>query len=52
MKKFWSSAREMYERSWEILIELRQRNVLTADELDAIDELSHKIAECDLFLSK
>ncbi len=52
MKKLWSAARATYERSLAILSDLRQRDVLTADELTEIDTINHKIAECDLFLSK
>jgi tetratricopeptide (TPR) repeat protein len=52
MNKLWSAARATYERSLAILSDLRQRGVLTEDELAEIDNINHKIAECDLFLSK
>jgi len=52
MKKFWAAAREMYDHSFTILIILRDKGLSTPDELSDIDELVHKIAECDLFLAK
>jgi tetratricopeptide (TPR) repeat protein len=52
MRKLWASAREMYELSFTILINLRERGVLNADELTEVDTISQKIAECDLFLAK
>ena len=52
MRRLWAAAREMYERSLAILIDLQEREVLSADELPEIDAISHKIAECDLFLAK
>jgi tetratricopeptide (TPR) repeat protein len=52
MKPLWRAARDMYERSLEILVELRNRDVLSAEELTQIDIISQKIAECDLFLAK
>jgi tetratricopeptide (TPR) repeat protein len=52
MKQLWRAARDMYERSLEILLDLRDRHVLNADELTEIDTISQKIAECDMFLAK
>lgn len=51
MPKLWTAAREVYERSLAILIDLRERGVLNADDLTEVDNISHKIAECDLFLA-
>ena len=52
MKQLWRAARDMYERSLEILWDLRDRGVLNAEELTEIDTISQKIAECDVFLAK
>ncbi len=52
MKQLWRAARDMYERSLDILLDLRDRNVLNAEVLTEIDTISQKIAECDLFLAK
>jgi tetratricopeptide (TPR) repeat protein len=51
-KQLWRSARDAYERSLEILRDLRDRGVLNAEELTEIDTIAQKIAECDLFLAK
>ena len=52
MKQLWRAARDMYERSLEIVLGLRDRGVLNAEELTEIDTIAQKIAECDLFLAK
>ena len=52
LKQLWRAARYMYERSLEILWDLRDRGVLNAEELTEIDTISQKIAECDVFLAK
>ena len=52
MKQLWRAARDMYERSLEILWDLRDRDVLNAEELTEIDTISQKIAECEVFLAK
>src|SRR5262249_36799230 len=52
VKKLWTAARDMYERSLAILVDLRERGVLNADEFAEIDTITQKIAECDLFLAK
>ena len=50
--KLWAAARAMYDVSFTILIDLRERDVLNADEVTEIDTIARKIAECDLFLAK
>jgi tetratricopeptide (TPR) repeat protein len=52
MKQLWRAARDMYERSLEILRDLRDQGVLNPEGLTEIDTISQKIAECDLFLAK
>jgi tetratricopeptide (TPR) repeat protein len=52
MKKLWTAAREMYERSFTILIVLRDKGVLNTDDFTRIDDITHNIAQSDLFLSK
>jgi tetratricopeptide (TPR) repeat protein len=52
MKPLWLAARDMYEHSLQILLNLRDRDALNADELTEIDTVFQKIAECDLFLAK
>lgn len=51
MPKLWTAARETYERSLAILVDLRERGVLSADLLAEIQIISDKIAECDSFLA-
>jgi len=52
MKESWRSARDLYQRSLEILNDLRDRGVLDQDGLTLIDNLTQKIAEADMFLGK
>lgn len=52
MKQLLRSGRDMYERSLQILVDLRDRDGLNAEESTEIDTVLQKIAESDLFLAK
>jgi len=48
--EYWRSAREMYQRSLDIMRELRTAGVLDDDEAREIDNTAGKIAQCDAAL--
>lgn len=52
LKEYWRTARDLYQRSLDILKDLRDRGFLGPDQVALIDTVSQKIAEADLFLTK
>jgi tetratricopeptide (TPR) repeat protein len=48
----WRAARDMYQRSLDIMQDLRDRGILGADEIPDLERVAGKIAECDKALGK
>lgn len=46
------SARDMYRCSHDLMQDLRDRGILDAEEIPEIENVAHKIAECDAFLKE
>jgi tetratricopeptide (TPR) repeat protein len=51
-KNLWAAAQDAYQSSLAILEALADQGLTTVDELAAIDNISHEIAETELFLAK
>jgi tetratricopeptide (TPR) repeat protein len=49
--QYWRRARDMYQRSLNIMKELRDRGILDAEEIPEIEKTIGKIAECDTALA-
>ena len=50
--EYWGSAREMYRRSLDLMLDLQSRGILDAEEIPEIDVTSRKIAECEAELER
>jgi hypothetical protein len=48
----WRAARDMYQRSLNIMQDLLNHGILDAEEIPEIQSVSRKIAECDTFLGR
>ena len=48
----WRAAREMYQRSLNLLEDLKKQGILDAEELPELDKTRQKIAECEAGLVK
>jgi hypothetical protein len=48
----WRGARDMYQRSLNIIQDLRDRGILDVEEIPEIENVGRKVAECDTFLGR
>jgi hypothetical protein len=46
----WRTARDMYQRSLNMMQDLRNRGILDAEEIPEIENTARKIAECEAAL--
>ena len=50
--KDWRTARDMHQRSLELLEDLKKRGILDTEELPELDNVRKKIADCEAALAK
>ena len=49
-KHEWRAARDMYQRSLNVLQELQKSGILDADEIPEVDNTGRKLADCEAAL--
>jgi len=49
-KQEWRAARDMYQRSLNVLQELQKSGILDADEIPEVDNTGRKLADCEAAL--